>query len=251
MKTNRLATVERTLEVLSMFREKREYTLQEITDLLNMSKTVVFRTLYTLESMGYLIKDPHTKAYTLGYEVYRLGKSFEESHMIRQTVYPIVKELFEKVNETVGFIVPDYNKLSAVQVIELETNHPVKHTLSVSRILEFHTGAARKTLMAHLGKETIELIINANQNELNHQKKIGDIDALLKELAQIRNQGYGESESEVIRDVYAISAPVFGYKNEIIGSLGIHLPTYRIGNRRLEFIDLVKLYGEKISKKLQ
>src|SRR5699024_7399380 len=158
-----------------MFREKREFTLQEITDSLNQSKTVVFRTLYTLESMGYLIKDPDTKVYTLGYEVYRLGKSFEQNHLIRQTVYPIVKELYEKVSETVEFIVPDHNKLSAVQIIELETSHPVRHTLNVGGILEFHIGAGRKTLMAHLGEETIDLIIEKNQNETNNQKKIENV----------------------------------------------------------------------------
>lgn len=234
-----------------MFREKREFTLQEITDSLNLSKTVVFRTLYTLENMGYLIKDPDTKVYTLGYEVYRLGRSFEQNHLIRQSVYPVVKELYEKVNETVGFIVPDYNKLTAVQIIELETSHPVKHTINVGGILEFHMGAGRKVLMAYLGEETIDLIIKSNHNEANNQKKIEDVDALLQELAQIRSQGYGESESGVIQDVYGVAAPVFGYKNEIIGSVNIHLPTYRLGNRREEFIELVTQYGERISQSLQ
>lgn len=247
---NTLSTVKRTLEILSMFKHKNEYTLQEITDTLDASKSIIYRALYTLESMGYLIKDEKTKIYSLGYEVYRLGKSFERNNKIKQVAYPFLNELYKKVNETVCIVVPDYHALSALQVMEIETTHPVKHTINVSRVGDLHTGATRKTLLAHLDDETIKQVIENKGLPQKTPDTITNEKRLFEELSKIKEQGFGESYAELIVDLYSVAAPIFGYNNELIGSLGIYLPIYRLEDRQKDFINLVKTYSEKISEAL-
>lgn len=250
MTTNTLSTVARALDILSMFKDTKEFTLNELTNELNLSKSIVYRTLHTLESKGFLIKDEKTKVYTLGYEVYRLGKEFSKNDILIKIADPIVKELHERIDETIGLVVPDYQTYSAVQIIEIETTHPVKHIPAVSRVREFHTGAARKTLLAHLDDEFINQVIEANLSGKSNQNKIENVFALRMELKKIRKQGYGESIAEIVKDVYAVSAPIFGYNEEAIGSLGIYLPIYRIRDRKNKLIKLVKKYSQKITDEL-
>lgn len=250
-KSNILVTAERTLKVLSMFKHKGEYTLQEITDELNTSKSIIFRTLHTLESMGYLLKDDQSKIYTLGYEVYRLGRSFAQNKQINQVAYPILEEFHQLINETVCIVVPDLLNLSAVQIIEIETTHPIKHTVNINRVGDLHTGATRKTLLAHLSDDIINKFIKKTGLPKRTDFTITSIELLQKELLKIRKQGYGESRAELVEDLYSVAAPIFGYKDELIGSLGVYLPIYRLNQTEEKLIELVKYYSEKISNELR
>lgn len=246
---NTLATVERTLRILSIFK-KKDYTLQEISDQLDIPKSIVFRTLQTLESMGYLLKDPKTKMYSLGYEVFRLGRAMEHNSLVKKIALPIMQELYDEIGETVCFVVPDLESLCAVQIADIETNHPIKHTVNINGVGHLHSGAARKTLLAHLDENTINRVIQESGLPKLTENTITDPIELKKELTKIKKQGYGVSRDELVPDLFSVAAPVFGYKEELIGVLGIYLPSYRLNDHEQKMVDLVKYYSMKISDSL-
>ncbi|MFC4801259.1 IclR family transcriptional regulator [Neobacillus sp. GCM10023253] len=253
--TDKLLTVERSLRVLSIFSEqKSEYTLHEISNELNIPKTMVFRTLLTLESMGYVLKNDKDKTYTLGYEVLRLGKLVEKNFSLKNVIQPILQELNDLTGETVCLVIPDRTLLRGVQIISIETKHPIKHNSNMVTVGYFHSGAARKTILAHMEEEFISEVIQKTGLPKIAEHTITDPAQLLKELKHIKQQGYATSNEEALKDVFSAAAPIFNSKGKIVGSIAIYLPTYRLQESiegEAKYIDLMKQYSSKISEQLQ
>ena len=64
----------RGLQVLSLFnRETSSLSLTEIKDAADLNKTTAFRIVSTLESAGYLERNPETRRYRPGLKVLQLG----------------------------------------------------------------------------------------------------------------------------------------------------------------------------------
>ncbi|WP_077210410.1 IclR family transcriptional regulator [Bacillus dakarensis] len=249
-----LSTVERALRVLSIFNEQRnEYSLHEISVKLGIPKTMAFRTLLTLETMGYVKKNEKDKTYSLGYEVFRLGKLVEKDFSLTKIVQPILQELNHVTEETVCLVIPDKKLHRAVQILSIETKHPIKHNSNMVTVGFLHCGAARKTILAHMEEEFIDQVIQETGLPKISDNTITDPIELRKELVNIKEKGYAISKGEALKDVFSAAAPIFNYTGEIVGSIGVYLPMYRLNdnnNNEAKFIELIKRYSSKISDEL-
>lgn len=246
-----LSTVERALRVLSIFNEqKSEYTLHEISNKLNLPKSMVFRTLHTLESMGYVLKNEKEKIYSLGFEIFRLGKVLGHNFPLTKIASPFMQELNDITKETICLVIPDLSSLRGVQIFNIETQHPIKYNVNMSTVGYLHSGASRKTILAHMEEGLINQVIQKIGLPKITENTITDPNDLLKELKQIKEQGYAISKGEAIADVFAVAAPIFNHEEEIMGSIGIYLPIYRLNGEESKLIKLIKSYSLKISSKL-
>lgn len=84
----------RGLAVLDAFRPDRQVlTLSEIARILDLSRSAVFRTVYTLTHLGYLTANPSTQAYQLGPAVLRLGQGYMADRELVQIALPELERL--------------------------------------------------------------------------------------------------------------------------------------------------------------
>ena len=68
---------------------------------------------------------------------------------------------------------------------------------------------------------------------------------------QIRNNKLSVSDSEYIDSVIGIGAPVFNYKDQLVGAIGVVIPKERINEAsKKEYIKAVKNAGIEFSKNL-
>ncbi len=247
-----LQTVARALRILSFFNdEKSECTLHEISNELEIPKSMVFRTLETLETMGYVKKDEDTKVYSLGFEVFRLGKVVEHNYSLSQVALPILQELNDITKETVCLVIPDIALLRGVQILHVETQHPIKHNVEMSSVGDLHSGASRKVILAYLGEKILQQVIQKGLPKIT-DATITNPEKLTEEIRQIRERGYAVSRAEAMKDVYSIAAPIIDSRGKLHGSVGIYFPEYRLNEKgpENELIELIKQYGAKISSRL-
>lgn len=246
-----LLTVERALRVLSIFDdEKYEYTLQEISDQLKIPKSMTFRTLYTLEAMGYLVKNEETKTYTLGVEIFRLGKVMEHSFSLTRLAKPLMQELNNVTKETVVLVIPDETMYRAVQIASIETKHPIRQDSGSIAVGYLHCGATKKIILAHMDQSYINHVIQEIGLPKVTDNTITDPDQLKRELETIKEQGYAISKAEATTDVFSVGAPIFNHEGQLLGSIGINLPMYRVNENEEALIEWVQEYGLKISERL-
>jgi DNA-binding IclR family transcriptional regulator len=247
-----LHTVERALRVLSIFAEERsQLSLHEISGLLEMPKSMVFRILQTLESMGYIIKDEKSKNYTLGLEAFRVGKVFERNLYIKRISLPFMQELNFETKETVELVVPDLRIYRPICIHTMESHHSIKPLPEMGTVGYFHCGAPRKAIFAYLGEEMIEQVIHRIGLPKLTQHTHTNPGELREHLRTIRNQGFAISREEAIPGACSVAAPIFNSLGGVAGSVGINLPLYRINeDKEKELEHMVKLYCSRISEQL-
>ncbi len=202
-----LSSVVNVLDILRSFTyDEPEKGVREVSESLGMSKSVVQRNMATLASEGFLEQDPSTRKYRLGTPFLSLGSIAASNIEVHKIVYPIYKELADKLGETVYL-----TTLKGTQVDYLysfKCKAPYKQFLDVGRFNPIHCTSAGKVLIAfHEDEQFIEKVI---QKGLKAYTKytITDPDKFRTELIKVREQGYSVSFDEFGIGGLSFAAPL-------------------------------------------
>ena len=63
---------------------------------------------------------------------------------------------------------------------------------------------------------------------------ITDIEILKEEIKRIQELGYAVSRGERIEGAYSVSAPLFDFRNQVVGAISISGPTNRFSDKKIE-----------------
>src|SRR5262249_15635099 len=100
-----VAAVDRALKLLEAVAENPNIGLTELARLTGTTKTLAFRMASTLEARGYLLKDPTSRCYALGYKPLYLSERMQhESHLLG-VAEPFLDDLAQRTRENVSLTV--------------------------------------------------------------------------------------------------------------------------------------------------
>jgi len=222
-----LATVSKALDVLELFSDTtRDLSLTEIAELAELPKSSTFRYLATLESRGYLQRDPQTERYHLGLAIMRLGAVATQRLDVRQVAEPLMRELRDTYRETVNLAVPASNgRIVYIEVVE--ANQVVKMAARVGDEDYAHTAALGKAMMAMMSEIQWERL---KPRSLPQRTEYSIIDwpSLMRELDQIRKRGFAIDDRESNAQVRCVGVPILDRRGEVIAGLSISGPANRL-----------------------
>ena len=115
----KVKSLAKALNVLNCFIREPELGVTEISERLGLYKSNVCDILTTFQSLGYVDQSERTGKYHLGYRILELSHAFTTSMGFRKTIYPHMKQLADKVGETVYLGVPD-----GLDVLYLDAAYP-------------------------------------------------------------------------------------------------------------------------------
>ena len=115
----KVKSLAKALNVLNCFIQEPELGVTEISERLGLYKSNVCDILTTFQSLGYVDQSERTGKYHLGYRILELSHAFTTSMGFRKTIYPHMKQLADKVGETVYLGVPD-----GLDVLYLDAAYP-------------------------------------------------------------------------------------------------------------------------------
>lgn len=242
-----IKSVKKTIEVLNIFLvENKELTITEISKKLNINKSTVLRILRTLDSEDMLIEDQNTHKYSLGIALYRLGLLVKEKLNLREKALPIMEKLVKKTKESVYLSVIAGRERVAIE--KIESSSYIRRVVKLGEALPLYTGGTGKVLLAFLSDAEIEEYISKEKISPFTQRTIINSRMLLKELKEVRKNGYAIAIGERIPDATAIGVPIFDYTGKAIACLTLSGPTERIPSQKLtKFISLLKEASSEIS----
>jgi len=120
-----------------------------------------------------------------------------------------------------------------------------------SRYRALHPTAVGKVFLAYMPEEEFMHIIKERGLNKYTENTITEINTLKKELRKIRLNGYAFDDQEVRLGVRRISAPIFNYSNQLVGTIGIAGPTFRMRKSRInDMATMVKQTAKEISYNL-
>lgn len=237
------------LEILFLYDVSHSaFTIFEICKRLGYSQSKAYRLVRTLIKYGLIKENKGTAQYSLGLNALRIGLLAQKQFNIAAIARPHMNQLSKITKETV--LLAGVNGTKGIVLDRVESEEPIRYSLfQPGATIPLHAGASSKILMAYLPEEEWDRIIRIEglkQYTPNTITKVGKLKAHLRE---IRKKGYAFSDQEADRDVRAVGAPIFSAVGELVASLSVAGPAYRMNKKKMmgSCAKLVMEVAEKIS----
>lgn len=239
----------KALDILNCFQDQEDLSIKDIMEGTGLTRSRTMRLTGTLEHRGFLIQDPKTRRFRLGYRLLVLGKAFEANSGLVSEARGILKELSGETAESTALFVVD--GLDRVVLARENSQWSIRYSVSEGQRIPLPAGAGGKLLVA-FGPENLRRKVLSS--EILKSAAFGrpmDPDGLKKELSQIADQGYATSIGDRVPDSWAAAAPVFSGHNQFVGALAVAGPVIRIpSDRQQELVGVVVAYAQRLSHRL-
>jgi DNA-binding IclR family transcriptional regulator len=228
-------SIERAISLLKAFSaEQPELGVAELSRRLDLAKSTVFRLLQTLEVGGLVSQNPQTGSYRLGVEILSLAENVLAYADLQKMARPHLRALADSVRETVNLSV-----FEGQEVVNLEQfvtpGKLVMRVGWVGRRMPAFAVSSGRAILAFLPEEALDHILSGELQPIT-EHTITDPAALRAELARVRELGYSAVFEEFEIGLHAVSAPIRDHEGDVIASVSISGPSYRLPEEDTEEI---------------
>ncbi len=182
------------------------------------SKSTVYRHLQTLQRHGFVRHDVTTGAYDIGVKMMVLGEASRSRFDIVSTARPELIQLRDATGQavTICTLIDD-----EVVVLELTQGRTViEFATRPGTRMALHASAHGKVWLA-FGPDTLLSKLASGPLQAWTPQTLTDVDALVRDVEQVRARGWSEAPDEVISGVNALAAPVRNHHGALIASIAI------------------------------
>jgi IclR family pca regulon transcriptional regulator len=195
----------RGLLVLECFSpHKDNYTLADLSKLVDIPKSSLYRVVKTLSEMNYLRYDEQSKRYYLGTRVLSLGFSVLQSMELREIARPYLEKLSRECSKTVNLAILDKHEMVYVERVRVPGIR--EFNISIGNRIPVWNTAVGKAVLAYLEPEKLKSLLK--QLRQVSEFKIGQ-SGLAKALERVRKDGYAINDQEFLRGIRAVAVPIF------------------------------------------
>lgn len=220
-------------------------TINEIASMLNVDKGSASRMVSTLIAYGYAEKDLLTRRVKLGPQGFRIGRNLINRLPLREAAKPFLRSLMENTGECAHLGLLVQNRVLYIDQVESPASLRVNAEVGFSAPL--HCTALGKVLLAynphiHIPDPLERFCVNT----------ITDKFILKEHLAIIQKSGFAIDDEEFDLGVRCIAAPIFDFREKVIGAMGISGPATRITADNIQaLIDVVLSTCKALSDKMR
>jgi len=210
----------RGLEIIKLFNEEHpSLSLSEIAKKLGVSRTVPYRLLYTLQSIGYLTQDENTKQYSLTPKVLELGFSYINSLKIPEIAQPYMESLRDEIGASCHLSILDGHEVVYVGSAPVRGVSAVN--VNIGLRLPAHATANGKLLLAYEPKESLMQLFHVSNLTPYTDKTLTTPGEFMDQLEKIRQNGYSMTSGEFHQGIHSIAAPIYGRTGKVLAALNI------------------------------
>ncbi len=222
-----IGSVQRAVDILNLFTgQSPQLGTTDIAKALGLHKSTVASLVYTLEANGYLLQNPETRKYRLGYKLVERASSLLEQVEIRQVAYPFLLDLRNRWNETVNLAVLDGNEI--VYVERFLGTKALGMRSEVGYRAPAHSTALGKAILACYPVDHIESFIKQYGLAAITPKTITDPAQFRAELEKTREWGFGVDDEENEVGGRCVAVPIFDHAGAVIAAVSISAPAARL-----------------------
>jgi len=212
----------RGLRLLLTISDRGEIRADELSSILDMPSSTVYRYLRTLGEFGFV--DRHDGRYRLGPRLLIGAGSKVTSERLVRLADPVLRMLAEETGET-ALIVRRVG-LSALCLHQVEAKQPLRVALEPGAMAPLYAGAMSRVLLAYAPPEILdEVIAQGIQPVTDRTPAEADLRA---GLAEIVATGIALSEGEFVAGSVAMAVPILR-QDGIVAALAVTGPESRCG----------------------
>jgi DNA-binding IclR family transcriptional regulator len=239
-----IQSLARGLKILDLLGSSEDgASITELAAALGVDKGSASRLVATLAHYHHAVKDETTRRYHLGPQVLTLSRSVLTRMSLRETAKPFLRQLMESSGECAHLAIPAQGKV--LYIDQVESPATLRVNAAVGTLNPPHCTALGKVLLAYGALDM------PGDLEAFTPRTITRPQALQRHLEQVRHQGYALDDEEYDHGVRCIAAPVFDFRGNAVGSIGISGPATRMTTGQLpELASMVVATGQSISERM-
>jgi DNA-binding IclR family transcriptional regulator len=229
-----------------LLKERIMLSVDYISDTLGMPRSTTYKYLALLREHGFVEYDEQSGKYKLGLRLFEFGSFVKSQVSIDKQALPYMSGLGKAVGETVMLTVLGHDAVYCLERVGYENG--IRFSVERGARLPLYSGASAKVFLAFLPDDKIEALLHDAKLEKYTDHTITDLQALKKNLEQIRKVGYAYSDQEIYAGARAISAPIFNSEGQVIACLAVVGPVQRMDGDKIQTLKkLVVSYAAEIS----
>jgi DNA-binding IclR family transcriptional regulator len=229
-------TVVRVVRLLGALSDVNgDVSLGELAERLGLPASTVHRLLDLLAGEGMVERDDALRLYRPGLEFFRMAASIYNRKPIHGLALPFLRDAVVENDENAYLGMLDSQAGKMIFAAVAESTNPLSYRVALNEMLPLVRGSSGLAMLAWMRDEDRDRVL-ALESQTGLLKTMKERNALLVELASIREQGYALTFGQRIKGAVGIFAPVFSAGARVVGSLG-----YTVPEMRYQASDLPKL----------
>ena len=218
----------RALKLLKLFTmEQSELSLAQLSSMSGLNKTTTHRLLRALQSEALIDRNSATSTYRLGAGLMALGVQALASSDLRRRVRPLLKSLAQETGETATLEVPIESSMLILD--EVAGSHLIAATGHVGTRWPLHATSTGKAYLA-FADDNVERLFDPLKAVT--PKTVISIDALHRQLTEVRKRGYALGADELEIGYTAVAVVVRGVLGDVQGCVSLGGPSHRMTTAR-------------------
>lgn len=199
---------------------------------LSLPKSSLHKLLTTIVDQGWAYLHEPTRHYRIGLRLWQAAQGFSQFDALAQIAQKHLEAVRDELNETVQLAVLEGT--DNVYITKVESDHPLRLVSHVGARLPAYATGLGKVLLASLEPDEFRHRISTVTMQPFTSSTVTSVEELDRQLATIRDKGFGEDEGEYTVGVYCLAVPVYGANGTTIAAMSCSVPNVRFGGTAQE-----------------
>lgn len=233
-----------TLRVIKILEEISKYekglSMTDIAEKTAIPKSTLSPILKTMLENNFLsVKD---NLYLIGFGIYRLASSYSKKSDAISIIKSYMKNIVEECNEICQLGI--YEEGNVFYIAKVEPKQAIKIVSSVGSRIAANAPALGKALISNFDEEYIRNFFTNRMVKYTKNTTI-DIDELIKQVNEVKKNGYALEYGEISEDIRCIAIPL-EVDSRVVAAISISIPKYRADDENMKKCRDVLLKYKKI-----
>jgi DNA-binding IclR family transcriptional regulator len=242
-----VGTLERGLALLKEAGMRPDVSMQDLAQVLGLSRSTAYRIAERLRELGYLETTP-TGHWHLGRETVQLGVAALQSADIMRVAPDRLQALLAQAQEAVNLAVFDADSMVLLYREQGPQSITVSSRLGVHRPM--HASALGKAYLAAINDDERNTLLERISFKRFTASTLTSARAVRRDVAEIRERGYAIDRGEFEQTLGCCAAAVFDHRGIPIAAISVSGPAERVLPRIDHLGPLVAATARAISEHL-
>lgn len=199
-----------------------------------LPKATLHRLLGALVAHRLLAVDPRTQAFVVGLRALEMAQRSWQGMDVRGAAAEDILRLGEKTGDTVHLAVLDGAEV--VYIDKVESRQQIRMFSAVGKRGPLHCTGVGKAMLAFVEEGRRAELVQRLALKKFTPNTFTSRAAFLRHLDEIRARGYARDLEEHELGIRCAAAPIFDYRGEVVASVSVTAPSFRLTPERLDKI---------------
>lgn len=245
--TGTVQSVDRAVSILEFLAQHGTLGVTALAKELGVHKSTASRLVAALERRGLVEQVEERGQYRIGVGILRLAGATSARLDLVQQARPICRELAADTGDTVNLVTLDGS--AALYIDQIAGASTLSSYNWVGQRIPLHATSNGKILLSELTPAEVSRL--TGELTAYTDRTLTSAGAFGRELDEVRKNGYAVARDELDLGLTALAAPIRNAHGEIVASVSVSGPTFRMNERHLaELAPRVRTAAAAISMRL-